>query len=177
MRQKGTKNLTKEHRFELYACLQRGVHKKQIAEKLNCSLATVYREIAKGSFDGAYDPMYAEKRYKEAKKKCGKKEKLCIDVQLAQRISDLILKEHLSPGEIVKRLKSEDVKCPSKGTIYFAIYKGLIPNVTKDDLHKNTTTMFSHGLVMIPVWMRKELKMQDGDELIIRIQNESIIIK
>ena len=176
MSKKGSKQIKLEQRKELSRYLQQGMHKKQIADLLNCNLMTIYREISRGSVNGKYDPEYSERRYRESKKKCGKQQRLLVDIELAKKISDMILNEGLSPERIIEKLKTLSIQCPSKGTIYAAIDKGLIPYVTRESLHKKTTTMFSKGLVMIPSWMREKLEMKDGDILNIQLQNRCIVI-
>ena len=67
----------------------------------------------------------------------------------------------------------------SKTTIYSAIDKGLIPNVTRKNLfaHKTTTHLFSDGLLHIPQWIRQVLDIEDGTELSIEVKDDKIVIE
>lgn len=153
------------------------MHKKLIAERLGVSLATIYNELKRGSVNGIYSVDYAQEKYEQFQTLKGREEKLNIDKDLALLIANLILNENLSPEKAMKKLKEQHIDCPSKTTIYYAIHKGLIPNVTLEDLHKKTTTLFSHGLIQIPSWMRKELNLNDGDTVTITLENKSIIME
>ena len=177
MRKKGARNLTYTQRLQLEACLRVGLHKQRIAEKLGVCLSTVYNEINRGTVNGIYDPKYAQEKYEQYKAMHGRKDTLLVDADLAQQISDLILNENISPEQAIKKLKAQNISCPSKTTIYAAIDKGLIPNVTREDLHSKTTTMFSHGLVQIPTWIRTKLNLQDDDTLAISLQNDKVIVE
>lgn len=177
MKTSGAKHLTYTQRLQLYEYLQKSVDKKLIAAYLNCSLATIYREIERGSTQGIYNPDYSQEKYEQSKAVKRKQEKLYIDGALAQRIADLIRNENLSPEKAIKKLKEQNVDCPTKTTIYSAIDKGLIPNVRREDLHSKTTTMFSHGLIQIPTWMREKLNLHDGDSMMIAIQDNRIVLE
>lgn len=177
MKNIGTKNLTYNQRLILLSLLQKNIHKSVIAKELNVSIETVYREIKRGSINGFYDPNYSQKRYEQLNNAKGRPHKLFIDKNLAQKISDLILNQNFSPEQCIKKLKSENISCPSKQTIYVAIDNNLIPNVTRESLHKKTTTMFSQGNIYIPNWIREKLKLNDGDSLFIKVENEEIILK
>ena len=48
MKAKGTKNLTRTQRLMLEDCVNAGLSKKVIAEKLGVCLSTVYKEIKRG---------------------------------------------------------------------------------------------------------------------------------
>ena len=177
MKATGTKDLTYNQRLQLYEYLQANTHKKLIAKYLNCCLATIYNEINRGTVNGIYDPKYAQEKYEQYKAMHGRKDTLLVDADLAQQISYLILNENISPEQAIKKLKAQNISCPSKTTIYAAIDKGLISNVTREDLRSKTTTMFSHGLVQIPTWIRTKLNLQDGDTLAISLQNDKVIIE
>lgn len=176
MKEKGTKNLTLAQRIQLETLFNKGLHKKLIAEQLNISLSSIYRELQRGSVNGIYSADYAQAKYEQLQIHKRKEEKLNIDKDLAQLIANLILNENLSPEKAMKKLKEQHIDCPSKTTIYYAIRKGLIPNVTLEDLRSKTTTIFSDGKIQLPSWMRKELDLKDGDTVSIAIENESIII-
>lgn len=53
----------------------------------------------------------------------------------------------------------------SPNTIYNAIDKGLIPNVTRESLLSKSCTVFSGGQICIPKWVLDKLKIEDGSTL------------
>ena len=56
----------------------------------------------------------------------------------------------------------------TKTTIYSAIDRGLIPNVTREILYTRNATVFSDGMIHLPKWVREKLSINDGDNLSIR---------
>ena len=177
MKISGTKDLTYNQRLQLSEYLQRNTHKKLIARYLNCCLATIYNEIKRGTINGCYDPNFAHQQYCKKQVVRGRPPELLIDTSLAKKISDLILIENLSPEKAIKNLQEHHIACPSKTTIYAAIDKGLIPNVTRKDLHSKTTSMFSNGLIRVPSWIRNKLNIHDGDTFTILLQDNKIIFE
>lgn len=172
------KHLTRTQRLQLESFLLAKMPVTEICKHLGVSNSTIYREIKRGSIDGTYSAEYSQSVYEQLSKQKGPLEKLSIDKDIAQFIADLIINEHLSPEKAIARLKEQNIDCPSShATIYSAIRKGLIPNVTIEDLRKKTTTIFSNGLLQIPLWMRKELNLNDGDTVTIILENKSIIIE
>lgn len=113
-------------------------------------------------------------------KKKGRPESKLSDKDLAEYISGLILKEHLSPEKIVALLAEDDrgfSDVPqSPNTIYNAIDKGLIPNVTRESLLSKSCTVFSGGQICIPKWVLDKLEIKDGDTLQIEVTKENEII-
>ena len=68
MKQKGTKNLTRTQRLMLEDCVNAGLSKKVIAEKLGVCLSTVYKEIQRGLYYKkvrSWTGYYGEAHYKE----------------------------------------------------------------------------------------------------------------
>lgn len=53
---------------------------------------------------------------------------------------------------------------------------GLIPNVTRDNLHSVDTTVFSGGIVHLPKWVRIKLNIYDGDTLEIQVEDGNLIL-
>lgn len=49
MKKKGNKNLTYNQRLKIESFLTAGLSKKQIAEKLQLDLSTIYKEIKRGT--------------------------------------------------------------------------------------------------------------------------------
>ena len=144
---------------------------------MGCCLSTVYNEINRGRINGEYDPDYAQSISSKKQKLHGRYSHLLLDRNLAEIISKYILIDDFSPETVCRILKEQGIYCPSKATIYAAIDKGLIPNVSRASLQRKTTTMFSHGLIQIPSWIRKELNFNDGDEFHISVVDQKIIIE
>lgn len=99
---------------------------------------------------------------------------------MAEYISGLILEEHLSPEKIVDLLAEDDRGFPdvpqSPNTIYNAIDKGLIPNVTRESLLSNSCTVFSGGQICIPKWVLDKLEIRDGDILQLEVTENGEMI-
>lgn len=174
------KRLTLKDRLTIYELLKQNNSAKKIANQLGFAHQTIYYELKKGCKNGEYDPYYANETTKKLQKSKGAKN--LIEGKLAQIISKLILNEKLSPEKIIIRLQEMQLEKEiplSKTTIYSAIDKGLIPNVTREDLfaYKATTHMFSDGLLHIPQWVRRELNIEDGIELSLEIKDSKIIIE
>ena len=161
--------------------IESGSCKKDIAIKLGVSLATVYRELGRSNDSEGYDPEIVQQSYEKMIKGKGRKSKLELNPELAEYISKLVLEKNLSPSQIIDRLRIENyTECHlSRNTIYAAIDKGLIPNVTRETLllKRKKTHMFSNGLINIPKWICEELDLQDNENLDIDVLNETIIIK
>ncbi len=173
------KHLTKEDRCLLKQMLDEGKKKHEIARCLGVHISSLYREIERGSIDGKYDPLYSDHRYKTHLSNKGPESLLTPDSEFARYISKAILEENLSPAQISERLQTEPgfENCPkSVPTIYHAIYKGIIPGVTKDSLRSNVTTVFSDGQVHLAKWIRDELGIQDGDSLYVELLDGRLIM-
>ena len=174
------RRLTLEDRLFIYKQLKENKSAKEIANLLGFSHQAIYYELKKGCKNDEYNPYYADETTKQLQKSKGAQN--LIEGEIARIISNLILNEKLSPEKIIVRLQEMqlDIKIPlSVNTIYAAIDKGLIPNVTRKNLYayKTTTHIFSDGLLHIPQWIRQELDMVDGTELSIEIKDDKIIIK
>lgn len=174
-------HLTYESRMLIKQMIESGSCKKDIAIKLGVSLATVYRELGRSNDSEGYDPEIVQQSYEKMIKGKGRKSKLELNPELAEYISKLVLEKNLSPSQIIDRLRIENyTECHlSRNTIYAAIDKGLIPNVTRETLllKRKKTHMFSNGLINIPKWICEELDLQDNENLDIDVLNETIIIK
>lgn len=173
------RRLTLEDRLFIYKQLKENKSAKEIANLLGFSHQAIYYELKKGCKNDEYNPYYADETTKQLQKSKGAKN--LIEGEIAQKISNLILNEKLSPEKIIVKLQEMQLETEtplSKTTIYSAIDKGLIPNVTREDLfaYKTTTHLFSDGLLHIPQWIRKELDIEDGTELSIEIKDNKIVI-
>ena len=171
-------HLTYEDRLYIKQCIDNKIKIHDIAEQLKVSQATIYREINKGKDNnGDYSPLYSHNKYLESLKEKGSTPILNINSELAIIISDFILIDNLSIIEILKKLKNENNVTISKNTIYSAIDKGLIPNVTRKSLQPKTTTVFSKGLIQLPKHIREALDIKDGDIVKIETKDNKIIIE
>lgn len=178
MREKN-KHLNLEHRLKIKEMLDSGRSISNIASVLGCHRATIYKELEKGNWKGDYNPYHAQSRYELNAKKKGRSDKLS-DMSLARYISDLILKEHLSPEKIIALLADDNrgfsgVPRSSK-TIYSAIDKGLIPNVTRESLLRKYSTVFNDGQICIPQWVLEKLGIKDGDVLLLEVTEANEIV-
>ena len=174
------KHLTLEQRIKIKNMLDEKKTVSEICKIFGVHSSTIYREVKKGMKNGQYDPYYSQELYNEHLKKCGPENKL-LDKKLANCISDMILKEHLSPEKIVNILKTDKINfpdVPTKNTIYNAIDKGLIPNVTRESLLNTRTSIFGGGQICIPKWVLEKLTLKDGDILEFEVtEDEKIIYK
>ena len=146
--------------------LDSGSSKPAIAKALGICTSSVYNELRRGTLNGIYDPEYAEGIKQTYLRQKGPKLMLEDNPELVNRIAVLILNEHLSPERIIERFKQEgsaDGEYPlSDRTIYTAIDRGLIPNVTRDSLNADTTSMYD-DVLRLPTWFRNKLGLRDGD--------------
>lgn len=160
------KQITYEQRRELKRLLDSGAGKPAIAKALGVCTSSVYNELRRGTLNGTYDPDYAEGLKQAYLRQKGPRLMLENNPALVNRIAALILEEHLSPERIVERFKQEGLaegEYPlSDRTIYTAIDRGLIPNVTRDSLNADTTSMYD-DVLRLPSWFRNKLGLRDGD--------------
>lgn len=160
------KHITYEQRQKLKHMLDLGNSKPAIAKALGICTKSVYNELRRGTLNGTYDPEYAEAVKQKYLRQKGPQLMLEENPELVNRIAALILEEHLSPEKIIERFKQEGFangEYPlSDRTIYTAIDRGLIPNVTRDSLNTDTTSMYDNVL-RFPAWFRNKLGLQDGD--------------
>lgn len=169
------KHITYEQRQELKRMLDLGNSKPAIAKTLGICTRSVYNELRRGTLNGTYDPEYAEAVKQKYLHQKGPQLMLEENPELANRIAALILEEHLSPEKIIERFKQEKFangEYPlSDRTIYTAIDRGLIPNVTRDSLNADKVSMYDNVL-RFPAWFRNKLGLRDGD--IFRLESNDI---
>ena len=181
MPKQGYKRLSYEDRKQIEQMLSDGLPVSFIANTLNKTHQAIYHELKRCKSCSDYNADYAQQDYVTRNEGNGRTPLLEIDKALAQRISKLIQEDSLSPSDIVIRLREENcTHIPlSRNTIYAAIDKGLIPNVTRETLllKRKKTHMFSNGLIKIPRWICDKLDLRDGEDLDIDISDEGIIIK
>lgn len=139
------KHLTLDERKMIEKLYKKQMSPKEIAEILERSERTIYRELKRGFvmlFDTylreypSYDYQIAQNKYDEGLAHKGRKPKLVEDQVLCDRIREGILKEKKSPDIIVETLRldhpGQNICCTK--TVYNAIDHGLIPGVTNLDL-------------------------------------------
>lgn len=168
-----------EKRRELLNLIESGKTVKEISTALGLHLSTIYREIERGTNPATkkYDPEYSENEYRDMLGNKGKIPCLEDDKAMAERISDFILNDGLSPEQAINKLQQEGYsQIPTKTTVYAAIDRGLIPGVTRENLQSKITSVFSDGMIHLPKWLREELNINDGDNLSIVIENGKIIL-
>lgn len=173
-------HLTKAQRIQLKEMLDAGVKKPEIALALGVCRSTIYNEIKRGTQNGRYEPEYSEERYRKILSEKGREPIFSLNPELADYISKLILKDHKSPEQIMRQLRNnEKFKSvfTSVNTIYNAIDRGLVPEVSRESLKSNTTTVFNDGQIHIAKWAKELLGIKDGDVLHIEVENNKLIFK
>lgn len=164
------KHFTYEERLQIKELLAIGTNKCEIARQLGVHNSSIYREILRGTpvDEDAYNPDFAQAEYDKKLKRKGRPVGAHLNKDVAEIISHLILEQHMSPERIIDFLDKEGsfTDYPrSKNTIYAAIDANLIPNVTRESLNSDLTTMFSNGMICVPKWIREKFHIYDGDKL------------
>ena len=136
------KHLTMTKRLQLESYLKIGMHKKEIAQLLGVSLATIYNEIKRGMCEQIdtnlikymkYCPDYAHMKYEENLKAKGQDLKIGNDYELAEYIENRIVKGKLSPLAVIGEIKAKGLKFNTticKNTLYSYIEKGIFPTLS-----------------------------------------------
>lgn len=136
--------MTWNDRLTIERMLARGYHKQTIADAIGCSLATIYNEIKRATYEHTnydlttetrYNPDGSQARYDRLKRLKGPRPKL-EDTDQAAEIAWLIIQENYSPEAAMFRLQAEgNYQDPvrSVNTIYRAIRKGYIEGVTMEN--------------------------------------------
>jgi bifunctional DNA-binding transcriptional regulator/antitoxin component of YhaV-PrlF toxin-antitoxin module/predicted DNA-binding protein YlxM (UPF0122 family) len=163
------KHLSLDDRKSIEHMVKQKVRIEEIADSLSVSHSTIYREIKRGCFNGAYNAEYAEKQYRENMNDKGRMPKLLRNKGLANFISHCILERCLSPEQIVNLIKAGKTSfsaetITSTATIYTAIDKGYVPDVTRETMATSRkATMFNKGCIIIPKKLRSLMNFNDGD--------------
>lgn len=154
MKRKGTKNLTRTQRLMLEDCVNAGLSKKVIAEKLGVCLSTVYKEIQRGlyykkvrSWTGyygeahykevqAYSAQIAQDKYDLAMTAKGRPLKLGNDYDFVRYVERRVLMDGLSPCAVLGEINRNNLFRTriSKATLYRYIADGIFMNITMKDL-------------------------------------------
>ena len=173
-------HLSREQRQVIADSLAIGKLAKDIAVTFSLHISTVYREIERGKNPDTnkYEPEFSENKYQSNLADKGKSPRLEENKEMASVISELILKEGLSPEQAILRLKEDGyTEVPTKTTIYTAIDRGLIPNVTRESLYTRNATVFSDGMIHLPKWVREKLSINDGDNLLVEVDDDKVILR
>lgn len=113
------KHLTKTQRNQLEMLLRANVHKTEIAEYLGVSLATVYREIKRGSYlhrntdwteSVRYSADKADYKYRKMLKEKGSQIKLGNDYEYAEYLERKIVEEKMSPKAVLGYIEKHKIK-------------------------------------------------------------------
>jgi IS30 family transposase len=136
------KHLTIEEREKLYLLFNQGISIRKIAAALNRSPSTISRELERNTlFWQPYSPSVAQTRYKNRRKRCGKK-RILANAETKEKVREFIQDRHWSPEQVEYRLKLENSPIHiSYATIYRAISSGLF-DIKKKYLKKNERFSF-----------------------------------
>jgi len=114
------KQLTDRERYQIEALLCKGFNQKEISIAIGCSAATISREIKRNSDRKGYRGTLAIKR--TDKRRRGAKKLTKLDIAMCSFI-DGLLKQYVSPEQILGRLKLELGLEISHETIYKYIWE------------------------------------------------------
>lgn len=140
------KYLTERERYQIEFLLQEKMPVKEIAQKLNRSLSTIYREIKLGTVEMLDSLLKPYKKYcadrgqqiqDERSKNKGRELKIGNDMEFVNFMEDMILNKKYSPVAILAHIKKNNLHFKTDvcfKTIYNYIHSGMFLNVTKKDL-------------------------------------------
>ena len=138
------KYFTFYERTKIETYLEQGLKPMEIAKRLDRSFTAVYREIKKGMTEQLdthlkpYQKYFAETGQRIQDKKGhnkGAKIKLKNEKKTLEIIEKLIIEEKTAPYAVCVILGRTESHTPiCTGTLYSYIHKGIIPNVTDNDL-------------------------------------------
>ena len=154
MKEKGTKNLTRTQRLLLEDCINAGLHKKIIAQKMGVCLATVYKEIQRGLYYKkvrswsdyygevhykhvqSYSAQIAEDKYNLAMTAKGRPLKIGNDFEFVRYVEKRVLEDKLSPCAVLGEINRNNLFRTriSKATMYRYIADGIFMNISMRDL-------------------------------------------
>lgn len=171
----GKKHFTKKERLQLKHLLDQGITVSNIALQMGKGERTIYYEIRKGKDEnGIYDPQ-REQDIAEKTAQKGTAGKLETNRSLAEKISHMILDEHMNPEEISMQLDNMGEHL-AIGTIYSSIDAGLIPGVSWDSYCRSRIIRVFKGAVTIPQYIRQKCRIKDGDEYVVDSFDQDTIV-
>lgn len=114
-------HFTVEQRYKLEVLLQQNVSKSQISVDLKVHISSVYREIQRNS-DGRSLVYKADLAHrKSSKRNLEKPKNQCFNKIIKEHVEDL-LRQDLSPEQIVGKSLKDNIACVSHETIYKHIW-------------------------------------------------------
>jgi len=139
-------HLTLEKRSVIERMLKEKHSKKEIANAIGCSVATVYNEIKRGTYmhtvglrdEKRYAAETAHDKYRKHLKGKGRKSKLLSDTDQRDAIEEVIVSKNYSPKAALLHLQNKgitfDDPVTSVNTIYKGVEKGYFPSLKLEDL-------------------------------------------
>jgi IS30 family transposase len=116
------KHFTVEQRYKLEVLMQQNVSKAQISVDLKVHISSVYREI-KRNCDGRSSVYKADLAHRKSKKRILEKpKKQCFNKAIKEHV-EYLLRQDLSPEQVVGKSLKDDVVCVSHETIYKHIWE------------------------------------------------------
>lgn len=144
---KGYKHLTYDDRLKIAKWLDKGMKVSEIAELLDKSEPTIYKEIKRYTYmhrntdyteTKKYNPDLSQQKYEETLSAKGPGLKIDKDIELANYIEEKILNDKYSPEAVLLDIKEK--KLPFKTTIksvqtiYSYIRKGIFASLSMEKL-------------------------------------------
>ena len=114
-------HFTVEQRYKLEVLLQQNINRTLIADDLKIDISSIYREIKRNS-DARSGIYKADLANRKCKKRAKEKPKNQIFNSEIKRYVNNLIKEDLSPEQIVGKAKKDDFDCVSHETIYKYIW-------------------------------------------------------
>ena len=136
MNHKGATHFTWEQRLTLERMLKKGFKKPEIAAALGKCRQSIYNEINRGLCEQLttdlekvvrYSPEQAERKYREYLKEKGPELKIGHDHALVEKLEELIVEQHFSPGAALAYIKNGEEEYATdicETTLYNYIYRG-----------------------------------------------------
>lgn len=170
MATKGYKHLTWEDRLYLEKMLKLKYSKKEIAQVIGCSLATIYNEIKRGEYDHLnsdlttekrYSPEKAYRKYKEYLSKKGPKPKIESAPKLKNYMEYMMTSLKYSPEAVLFEIQNNKLefeeKVTSPQTVYSAIRKGTFKKLTMKELpRKGKIKRKKKYVEVLPAYLKEQ---------------------
>lgn len=140
------KYITERQRYEIEVYYKMGLKPKEIAEKIGKCVRTIYYELNRGKCKQidtelrekvVYLADVSQRKYDENKLNKGSILKVGNDIKFCQFIEKKIKDDKYSPYATIQYIKNNDIQFKTSictKTLYNYIEKGIILNVTKNDL-------------------------------------------
>ena len=140
------KYITERQRYEIEIYYRMGMKPKEIAGKIGKCVKTVYNELNRGKCKQitselvekeVYLADVSQRKYNENKLNKGSLLKVGNDIKFCKFVEEKIIKEKYSPYATMQYIKNNNIQFKTSictKTLYNYIEKGIILNVTKNDL-------------------------------------------